>query len=300
MRAHARSRRLSLQAPIITAAQDPGLAAHVIETFPLAGVTGGSALLSVGNRLLAVHDDAFRATWIALPSMVLTPLLLQGNGAPLPKHEKPDFESAVQTPDGVVHVLGSGAAPNRCAIARVDLRAGTIGVESRPDLYRCVQEALAPGAVPNVEGAVIEGERLLLFHRGIDTLSAIVELPVGVLYGAAARLLDARLLDLGAIHGVRLAFTDAARIARDLIAFAATAEDTPDAIADGPVVGSVIGLLDGAGQARWTPLVDRDDRLFLAKVEGLAVDAGGSWILTDADDPGTPAQLARVALRGFD
>jgi hypothetical protein len=40
--------------------------------------------------------------------------------------------------------------------------------------------------------------------------------------------------------------------------------------------------------------------LFRAKVEGLVLDAAGAWVLTDADDPGEPALLGRVVLRGFD
>jgi hypothetical protein len=289
-----------VRARLVVATEDAALGARVIATYPLAGVTGGSALLRVGERLLAVHDDAFRATWIALPSMQTTPLVLLHDGAPLRKADKPDFESAVRAPDGRIYLLGSGAAANRCAVARIDPGSGDSSVALRPQMYRYIADALPAGAVPNIEGAVVDEGRLVLFHRGIGTPSTVFELPAAVLYGDDARLLRVRQYALGEIGGIRLGFTDAARIARGRTAFVATAEDTPDAIADGPVTGSVIGLLeDRARAARWTALIGRDGRPFPAKVEGLAIDAGGAWILTDADDPAQPAVLGRVQLDGF-
>jgi hypothetical protein len=284
----------------IVAAEDAALGARVAAIHPLASVSAGSALLRIADRLLAVHDDAFRATWIDLPSLKLTPLLLAGDGMPLPKATKPDFEAAVRAPDGSVHLLGSGATPNRRAVARIDPRTGSIGVTPRPELYRCIQESLPGGAAPNIEGAVFAADRLVLFHRGIGTPSVIVDLPLDVLEGGAPRVLRTVAVELGTLAGIPLSFTDAAVIDARRIAFAATAEDAPDAIADGPVAGSVIGVLEDHNVARWTGLEGPDGALFRAKVEGLVLDAAGAWVLTDADDPGEPALLGRVVLRGFD
>jgi hypothetical protein len=106
--------------------------------------------------------------------------------------------------------------------------------------------------------------------------------------------------DLGALDGIQLSFTDAAAFADGRCAFVATAEDTADPLLDGPVAGSVIGVLDGF-EARWTPLRGPAAVPFRQKVEGLALDANrrGGWILTDADDPARPALLGRVTLAGF-
>ena len=99
-------RRASVSAPV-RALEDPSLAALVVASHPLPAVTGGSALLEVDGRLLAIHDDAFRVSWIDRTSFAVTPLLLVGDGAALAKPNKPDFESAVRTPDGAVHVLAA-------------------------------------------------------------------------------------------------------------------------------------------------------------------------------------------------
>src|SRR5690606_8941998 len=98
---------------------------------------------------------------------------------------------------------------------------------------------------------------------------------------------------------VKLGFTDAARAAGRTV-FVAAAEDSADAIADGPVSGSVIGVLESAS-ARWARIVAADGTPWRFKVEGVSVDEDlrGAWILTDADDPAIPTMLGRIELTGF-
>jgi hypothetical protein len=297
-------RSADIRAPI-RAVEDHTLGARIVSTRPLAGVTGGSALLAVGGRLLAVHDDAFRVSWIELPSFVVTPLVLAGDGAPLAKADKPDFEAAVSAPDGSIHVLGSGSTARRCVLARIDPSNSAVALRQRPALYGCVQDALDCGVRPNIEGAIVAGERLRLFNRAAGrTPNASVDVPLESLDGAAPRVLALRRFELGALDGVRLGFTDVAILGAGRCAFLAAAEAAPDAIADGPVTGSVVGLLEPAPSgetARWARLVAGDGRPSALKVEGLVVDADtrGAWLLTDSDDEGTPAELLRVELTGF-
>jgi hypothetical protein len=290
----------------IRAAEDRALAARVVAAHRLEGITGGSALLEVDGRLLAVHDDAFRVSWIALPSLAVTPLVLAGDGAPLAKGDKPDFESALRTADGAVHVLGSGSTAKRCALARIEPRASAVTMREHPRLYECVRAALESEELPNVEGAIVSGDRLRLFNRAAGrTPNASIDLPLAVLDGGAPSLLAVRTFDLGRLDGVRLGFTDVTALDARRGAFIAAAEAAPDAIADGPVTGSVVGLLetavDGRMRARWTRLVDADGRPCPYKVEGVTVDrdSRGGWLLTDSDDPRVPAALLRIELRGF-
>jgi hypothetical protein len=291
---------------LIRAAEDRALAARVVATHRLEGVTGGSALLEVDGRLLAVHDDAFRVSWIARPSYAVTPLVLAGDGAPLAKADKPDFEAAVRTPDGAIHVLGSGSGAKRCVLARIDPETSAVALRHRPGLYRCVQNALASGERPNIEGAVVDGDRLRLFNRTAGrTPNASIDLPLEALDGGAPRAIALATFELGALDGVRLGFTDVAALRDGRSAFIAAAEDAPDAIVDGPVAGSVVGLLEPTAsgiRARWTRLCGADGRPRAYKVEGLVVDRGsrGGWLLTDADDPHAPAALLRIELVGFD
>ena len=289
----------------ITAIEDRALVARVVATHSLAGVSSGSALLLKDGRLLAVHDDAFRVTWIDPLTFALEPWVLRGQGAPLQKGVKPDFEAAVVTADGAVHLLGSGSTAKRCAIARLDVARRGVTIRENAALYECVRGALELDTRPNIEGAIVVGERLTVFHRGVGGRpSAAVELPLGVLRGERPRALALRGVELGALDGVRLGVTDVAAIGEQRLALVAAAEDTADAVSDGPVAGSVLGVLatDAAQSAlRWTRLMDADGRLLRRKVEGLVIDADGrgGWILTDADDAQTPAELGRIGIEGF-
>jgi hypothetical protein len=296
----------------VRAREDPALAARVVAETRLPGLTSGSALLRGADTLLAVHDDAFRVSRIALPTLAVTPFVLAGDGEPLPKSRKPDFESAVLGPRGELWLLGSGSTPMRCALARVDLVAATVAFVERPDVYGCVADALALAIRPNIEGAVVEGGRLRLFHRGVGAQrSAIVDLPLAVLDGAPPVALGAQWFDLGALDAVRLGFTDAAIAPAGApgempgkLLFVAAAEDTEDAVADGAVTGSVIGVIDHAGartRARWTRLAAAYGSPWRCKVEGIALDDDlrGAWVLTDADDPARSTVLGRIELGGF-
>jgi hypothetical protein len=85
------------------------------------------------------------------------------------------------------------------------------------------------------------------------------------------------------------------------VLFTAAAEDSPDAVRDGPVRGSVIGTIAEDGAVRWTPIVDDAGALLPEKAEGLAlVDPTASevWVIADADDELRPSELLRVRLDG--
>jgi hypothetical protein len=103
--------------------------------------------------------------------------------------------------------------------------------------------------------------------------------------------------DLGAIDGVPLTFTDAT-LWRDGLLYTAAAEASPDAVRDGVVAGSAIGVIDDAGRTRWTPLRDVDGGPFGAKVEGVAPgdDVDALWVVIDVDDPTVPSELCAVRL----
>ena len=276
--------------------------ARIAAAYPLEGVRAGSALLRVGSRLLAVQDDAYRACWIDLPGLRVSPFLLDADGASLPKDRKPDFEAAVRTAGDTVYLLGSGSTPQRTAIARLSL-SGTASMADRPQIYDCVRRALDLASAPNVEGATLEDGVLRLFHRGIGSASASVDLPLEVLEGGPPRVLAVRAIELGSLDGVPLSITDAARLDRDRTLFLAVAEDTNDALSDGPVIGCAIGLLTGAADrqsVRWSRVLEADGRTSRRKLEGIAVDDDlrGAWAISDPDDPGRAAELCRIDLRG--
>jgi hypothetical protein len=298
--------RVSTKERMITARLDPALSARIVESTALPGVRAGSALVEAGGRLLAAQDDAFTLMWIDPVTRALTPLVLEGTGAPLPKYKKPDFEAALvsgtgEAGAGTVYVLGSGSAPNRRSIARLDVLRGAAELISAGPLYDALERAL--GSTPNIEGAVRIAKVARLFHRGSGRTAganATIDVPVEALDGAPPGELRAVRYDLGSIERIPLTFTDAAPLDGGRRAlYLAVAEDTPDAIADGPILGAAVGVLEEEG-ARFALILEADGSPCARKPEGLALDKDGrsGYLLTDPDSPDVPAELCKFVLEG--
>jgi hypothetical protein len=280
----------------IVATREERLAARIAASWPLPGVRAGSALLRVGDRLLAIQDDAFAAVWIEPDTRQARPLVLRGAGGALDKQAKPDFEAAFAH-DGRLWILGSGSRPNRCSIARIDPGSGEVVLLNALPLYGAIAREL--GVTANIEGAVPLADRLRLFQRGPGRSAKAnftLDVPLDVLAGAPPRILDVANYDLGVLQATFLAFTDAVALGKHIV-YLAVAEDTPDGIADGAIHGAGVGILKG-NEARWDVLNEADGSISKRKVEGVALDAaGGAWLLTDPDDPQRPAELCRVELK---
>jgi hypothetical protein len=266
---------------------------------PLPGVRAGSALVFTGGRLLVVQDDALAVAWVDPRTGAVEHRALEGDGGALVKAKKPDFESAFLAADGSITLLGSGSAKGRYRAASLDI-AGEGGVRFHDcaALFDAIGARL--GGPPNLEGAVRLGETLHLFHRGAGgEPSAIIEVASAVIGAATVELLAFTLWDLGTAAGVPLTFTDAIECGESMI-YLAVAEDTPNAVDDGPIVGAAIGILTG-GVARFALLEEPDGTPSVRKVEGIAVDPATrtTFLVTDPDDPERPAELCRVELVGF-
>jgi hypothetical protein len=108
---------------------------------------------------------------------------------------------------------------------------------------------------------------------------------------------------LGEIASVRLTFTDAAvDPASGRLHYLACAERSPDAVRDGEVLGSVLGVfdeLDGDGPLRYALLCDERGEALAVKAEGLAFGPRGAvHVVIDADDPARPSELCRIERAG--
>jgi hypothetical protein len=104
------------------------------------------------------------------------------------------------------------------------------------------------------------------------------------------RIDNVRSYDLGTLGGVRLTFSDAEHLAEGRVLFSASAED-PES---GKVKGSVLGIIEANGDARWTHLSDEEGKPFEGKIEGLTLDSKDPrkvYFVIDDDDEDKPSRI---------
>ena len=270
-------------------------------------VRAASGLAVQGGRLVVVQDDTsfFAVVTGDGVSAIRLPRGVDGRRrfevALGNKADKLDLESCVAIGDEL-WAFGSGSLPIRDKICTV--QHGVVRVRNATPFYDRLREAI--GRAINLEGAACVRDELWLFHRGNtgpgDVGPAVLRIPLAEMHPwmeATAPLPTIAQVDgydLGAIGGHRLGFTDAIADG-DRVLYLATAERSPDAIADGEILGSQIGVIDD--EVRATPLVLTDQGP--VKAEGIALDPtrpGHAWIALDHDDPAIPAVLLDVELTG--
>ena len=239
------------------------------------------------------------------------------------KRHRLDLEAcvAVEEPGGTILLaFGSGSSRKREHVLLVEgIDRGvvpdvTLVPASR--LYESLRQAPAfSGSELNLEGALQAGSRLRLYSRGngapIDGILPVnaacsVDLPLLLAYLRNPDADDPPVpediarYELGAIGGIPLGFTDAMPW-RDAVLYSAAAEASPDAVCDGPVSGSAIGVIDADGSARWAPITDVSGEALRVKVEGLVADPTSDFrlfVVLDADDPAAASELCTVELAG--
>jgi hypothetical protein len=326
-------------APPPRAVVDPSLRARIVErralvfTAPAAAeldrgdhVRAASGLAWLGDRLAIVQDDtsfvAVREPDGALSSVTLPAAAdgrrrfesRRGN-----KNDKLDLESSLVI-DGRLVAFGSGSLPPREVVVTLDPSAPQpVRVIDAAALYGRVRAALARDGEPwmrqvelNLEGAIVDGDRLRLFHRG-NGAPAGVSAPADAVIdleragfvawldgGPAPPVRGVTWFDLGAAGAVRYGFTDATVLADGRVLFLASAEASPSAVEDGAVAGTRLGVLDEGG-ARTADLVTAEGAIAAVKGEGLVAIPGHRervYVVLDLDDPDLPSELCTVELSG--
>jgi len=279
-------------------------------------VRAASAVRRFEGRLVVVQDDvnalAVRGENGAMHAVSLPPDVSGErvfDATPNGKRRKLDLEASVTLPDGRLVAFGSGALPARERLVVWDGRAAPV-VVAAPDLYAELRAAVTHrGLRLNVEGAVVRGGKLELYHRGndvryagADSPSAIVEIDCGELAawlsgsGRSPRVAGVVTVDLGAERGVPFGFTDAVALDDARVVVLACAEDAADAIADGDVLGCRVGLLDEDG-LRMAQVHDANGERTRLKLEGIERRPGSSTefdVAVDVDRPSSPALLGRL------
>ena len=295
--------------------------AHPLEDLP-AHVRAASSIRRQGSRLVILQDDV-SALAVLDPSTGSTyPILLPAGpeGARVFDDErgnkklKLDLEACIVLPDGRLVAFGSGSSPQREKIVTVAPGKGAMAQQmSGEDLYAGLRVHSGPrGARLNIEGAVVQGEWLRLLQRGngkrgFEPWNAILDVALDGFLGwldgrhpfpPVRRIFEVHLGDLA---GVPFGFTDAAVTDDGRVAFLACAEDTEDALIDGPVMGCRFGWLDANDQAVvMTDIVDGDGQPTHLKLEGIEVRASGGTVfdvVADMDRGDEPAQIADLVVR---
>jgi uncharacterized protein DUF6929 len=279
-------------------------------------VRAASALRRFAGRLVIVQDDVDALAVLEADGTVRPVLLppriagervfdnVQGN-----KRSKLDLEACVTLADGRLVAFGSGAKPVRERL--VTWRPGTAPVTMEATAwYREVRTAVTRNELRlNIEGVVILGSRVLLFHRGNDSrrgtatpMNTIAELDLEPferwLDGAApvppiTKVTD---VDLGAVGDVPFGFTDAVALDAERVVVLACAEDSSSALTDGAVLGARVGLLDRHG-VRLVDVHDVRGAGMHLKLEGIERRPGTDCefdVVADVDSPLVPAQLGRL------
>jgi hypothetical protein len=289
-------------------------------------VTAASGIAPLADGWVIAQDDATFAAWQRAGSVTSIRVLPPVEGhdrfseAQGTKHLKPDLEVACPAEvDGqsAVLLLGSGSTGRRMrgVLVRVEGGRPAVLAADLSPLYARVAERLGlPVGHLNLEGASRRDDVVRWFNRGnlaAGVPSASVDVPLESLVAAVLGRADAAsvpvdralVYDLGEVEGVGLAVTDAIGLPDGRVLACVAAEDTPNAVDDGPVVATALALIDGERVLAVVPIPEVDGRVH--KIEGLAlreVRDGDVHLLAvvDADEPDAPsAELElRVVLTG--
>ena len=299
------------------------MTATILSENILPGLPSASGVEIIGDTAFVIGDDSpylyrLDAATMAPTGRVALFETTDFSSGRIPKPAKPDLEcmAALTWPDGRAGLLllGSGSRPNRARGWFVPTEAEIPSIVPEALnltlFYARLQDRLPVGAVLNLEAAATSATELLLFQRTVGRadgavvfvlpLAATLEFLVGI--STVAPPGEVVWLALPAIGGCPAGFSGATFVDGHLFV-AASVEDTADALLDGAVLGSFVGVVDVAVRtSTFARLAWADGRAYRGKVEGLAVRqqlAPGQFellLVTDDDAGGSTAATARLVL----
>ena len=294
--------------------------ATIISENPIPGLPSASGVEIIGPTAYIIGDDSpflylLDAATLAVCSRVaLFETDAFGTGR-IPKATKPDLEAmtALTWPDGRagVLVLGSGSTPARATGWFVPVSEQVPQRVDLSPLYALLSAQLPAGVALNLEAAATSATELLLFQRTVGRADAalLFVLPLAATLaflagaaGAQAPAVHQLVFELPLLEGCPAGFSGATFV-DGLLFVSASVENTADAVLDGAVLGSFVGVVDVvAGKATLARLAWADGRPYFGKVEGLAVRqqlAPGHFellLVTDDDAGGSTAATAQLVL----
>ncbi|MBF9237871.1 hypothetical protein I2I05_10740 [Hymenobacter sp. BT683] len=293
------------------------MTATILSENPIPGLPSASGIELIGPVAYVISDDApfvylLDAATLALLAQVRLFESAEFGTGRIPKSSKPDVEAltALTWPTGQagVLVLGSGSTPTRQTGWFVPVSGVTPLRVNLAPLYELLRAQLPAGAVVNIEAAATTAAELLLFQRTVGKVEGalLFRLPLadclqflaGV--GKAPTVKAPRQFPVPYINNRAAGFSGATFVQEQLFV-TASVEDTEDAVLDGAVLGSFVGVVSGAAQqATFVRLAWPDGRPYLGKVEGIAVRrtlGPRHWevlLVTDDDAGGSTAVVAEI------
>lgn len=294
--------------------------ATILSENQIPGLPSASGVEIIGPTAYVIGDDSpflyllDAATLAVLSRVALFETDAFGTGR-IPKATKPDLEAmtALTWPDGRagVLVLGSGSTPARATGWFVPVSGEAPVRVALAPLYTLLAAQLPAGVALNLEAAAASATELLLFQRTVGRADAalLFSLPLAAtlafLTGAAGAVLPPvhqLVFALPLLDGCPAGFSGATFVDGRLFV-SASVENTADAVLDGAVLGSFVGVVEvAAGRATLARLAWADGRPYVGKVEGLAVrrqlapNQFELLLVTDDDAGGSTAATAQLVL----
>ncbi|SFQ00494.1 DUF6929 family protein [Hymenobacter arizonensis] len=295
------------------------MTATILSERTIPGLPSASGIELIGPVAYVISDDApfiyllDSATLAVLAQVRLFESSEFGTGR-IPKGTKPDLEAltALTWPTGQAGVLalGSGSTPAREKGWFVPVSGSEPVQVALGPLYELLRARLGAGAVLNLEAAATTASELLLFQRTVGQVDGALQfrLPLSATLqfltgrGTAPKV-SAPLRFPVPYIGNRPAGFSGATFVQGRLFVTASVEDTDDAVLDGAVLGSFLGLVDSNDNtATFARLTWPGGRPYLGKVEGLAVRrtlGPRRWellLVTDDDAGGSTALMAELVL----
>ena len=297
------------------------MTAIIVSENPLPGLPSASGVEIIGPVAYVIGDDSpylYRldaATLAPTGRIALFEAAADFASGRIPKPVKPDLECmvALTWPAGRAGLLllGSGSRPNRARGWFVPTETLVPETVDLAPLYAQLAAYLPVGVVLNLEAAATTATELLLFQRTVGRADAalLFVLPLAETLAFLANATGANppavhqlVFELPLIAGCPAGFSGATFVGGRLFV-SASVENTADAMLDGAVLGSFVGVVDVAAHtATFARLVWADGRPYFGKVEGLAVRqqlADGQFellLVTDDDAGGSTAATAQLRL----
>ncbi|HYD21008.1 MAG TPA: hypothetical protein VEB40_05990 [Flavipsychrobacter sp.] len=291
---------------------------EVTKVTALDSIPAGSGLLLEKDSLYIISDNSPSLFKLNLKSNTYREITINGmdkSQYELPKRTKPDFESSLRLKikdRNYLLAFGSGSAPRREVLLMLEI--GKEHVQKRIPLNRLYAElrkrhGLSDEAL-NIEGAAGCHGRIYLLLRKKNMVVSMEEKDfIDYLEAPLEKSVPAsseQIITLPRHGGVFAGFSGATEIrykGKEAILFCASLEHTPNAIDDGPVSGSYVGLLTeqhgklDLGEINFVR--DQRGNILNDKIESLVVsegDSGSYKAILVADNDNGRSKLLEVVI----